>query len=402
MRVLQINAVYGHGSTGVIVRDIEQMCEQVGIECHVASPDPKVNEAKHGYRIGNTLDHKFHALLCRIAGKQAYFSRWATRRLLSYMDRIKPDIVHLHNLHSNYVHLNMLLQYLAKKDIRTIITMHDCWYFTGGCFHYTSVRCMKWQNHCSHCVKQRLDTPAYLYDASAKIQSDRIKFLSAIPKLTFVGASEWIAEELSKSRLGNCCNITYIHNGFDLATFQPRNNNLRRQLGLDSNFIILGPASKWLDPINAITLEYFTEHLPDDCVLLLFGSTVRLDGLPSNIRLYGYTRNREELAALYSMADVMVNCSREDTLSSLNLESQACGTPVVTYDATGSKETVDGVCGFAVEVGNYEKLFDSVMTVRSLGRGYFGQLCREFVSKNFEKDTNYGKYISLYKQIENE
>ena len=129
---------------------------------------------------------------------------------------------------------------------------------------------------------------------------------------------------------------------------------------------------------------------------------MRLDGLPSNIRLYGYTRNREELAALYSMADVMVNCSREDTLSSLNLESQACGTPVVTYDATGSNETVDGVCGFAVEVGNHEKLFDSVMTVRSLGRGHFGQLCREFVSKNFEKDTNYGKYISLYKQIENE
>ena len=69
MKVLQINAVYGHGSTGTIVRDIEYLCVQSGIECYVASPDLKVREAKRGYVIGNTLDHKLHALLSRIYGK---------------------------------------------------------------------------------------------------------------------------------------------------------------------------------------------------------------------------------------------------------------------------------------------------------------------------------------------
>lgn len=128
MKVLQINAVYGQGSTGTIVHDIENLCEKSGIECYVASPDPKVQEAKRGYVIGNILDHKLHAFLSRIHGKQAYYSHIPTRNLLHWIDFINPDIVHLHNLHSNFIHLNMLLQYLSKRDIKTIITLHDCWF----------------------------------------------------------------------------------------------------------------------------------------------------------------------------------------------------------------------------------------------------------------------------------
>ena len=106
MRILQINAVYGHGSTGTIVRDIEQLCVHRGIECFVASPDPMVKKAENGYLIGNTFDHKLHALLCRISGKQAYFSHFPTWNLCRYISRIKPDVVHLHNLHSNFIQLN--------------------------------------------------------------------------------------------------------------------------------------------------------------------------------------------------------------------------------------------------------------------------------------------------------
>lgn len=399
MKVLQINAVYGHGSTGVITRDIEHLCELSGIECYVASPDPKVCEAKSGYQIGNVFDHKLHALFCRIAGKQAYFSRWATKRLLSYMDVMKPDVVHLHNLHSNYIHLNMLLQYLAKKDINTVVTMHDCWFYTGGCFHYASVGCTKWQNKCGHCIKQKQDTPAYLYDASTKIHDDRLRYFSAIPHLTFVGASEWVASELSKSRLKDCGKITYIHNGFDLKVFSPQESDMKQRLGLTDKFVILGPASKWLLPINKETFEFFINNMSSDCVLLLFGNVGSIDSLPSNVVLYGYTHSREELAELYSIADIMVNCSREDTLSSLNLEAQACGTPVVTYDATGSKETVDGVCGYAVPTGNYKLLYESVMRIYQQGKDNYKVKCREFIIKNFDKDINYNKYLSLYKNI---
>ena len=99
------------------------------------------------------------------------------------------------------------------------------------------------------------------------------------------------------------------------------------------------------------------------------------------------------------MADVMANCSREDTLSSLNLEAQACGTPVVTYEATGSKETVDGICGFAVETGNIHQLYSAVMSIREKGKSSFSVQCREFICKEFEKNKNYGKYMTLYREL---
>lgn len=103
MKVIEINAVYGQGSTGTIVRDIEHLCEQSGIECYVASPDPKVREAKHHYVIGGFVDHKVHAVLSRVYGMQAYYSHIPTKKFLRWLDEVKPDIVHLHNLHSNYI-----------------------------------------------------------------------------------------------------------------------------------------------------------------------------------------------------------------------------------------------------------------------------------------------------------
>lgn len=397
MKVLQINAVYGHGSTGVITRDVEQLCESSGIDCYVASPDSKVCEAKRGFLIGNALDHKLHAVLSRINGKQAYFSRLATRRLLKFIDKIEPDVVHLHNLHSNYIHLNMLLQYLAKKDIRTIVTLHDCWFYTGGCFHYTAAGCMRWLEGCGHCPKKKQDTPAYLWDCSASILADRKKYLLAIPRLTVTGVSEWISNEAKRTFFADTPVVT-IRNGVDLDVFKPTPSDLRKQLGLEDKYIILGPASKWLQPVNKSVLTYFSEHMQADEVLLLFGATDSSLQMPKNVRLYGYTKNREELAALYTCADVFVNTTREDSLSLINVEAQACGTPVVTFDATGPKETVDGVCGYAVHANNSELLYETVKFVRVQGGGGFCDSYRKFVVKDFDKDNNYQKYLLLYNQ----
>ena len=230
MKVLQINAVYAHGSTGTIVRDIEYLCECSGIECIVASPDPKVREAKRGYIIGNTFDHKLHAFLSRLYGKQAYYSYFPTKNLLHWMDQIKPDIVHLHNLHSNYIHLNTLLRYLAKKDIKTIVTLHDCWFYTGGCFHYTAAGCSKWLIDCKDCPKQLFDTPAYLGKRTEQILADRKKYLLAIPHLYVTGVSEWMAHEALKTFLKDIPNYV-IHNGVDMQVFRPIASDFRHRLG---------------------------------------------------------------------------------------------------------------------------------------------------------------------------
>lgn len=398
MRILQINAVYGQGSTGTIVRDIEKMCEESGIECYVASPDKKVLKAKHGYVIGNTLDHKIHALLSRIHGKQAYYSHIPTRNLIRWIDEIKPEIVHLHNLHSNYIHLNMLLHYLAERDIKTIVTLHDCWFITGGCFHYTAAGCNKWLTNCKNCPKKKEDTPAFFSKQSAKILADRKKFLLAIPHLYITGVSQWMANEALKTFLKDTPNYV-ITNGIDMEVFKPTPSDFRKRLGLEDKYIILGPASKWLLSVNKQVMAEFSNIMQPDEVLLLFGVTNAIDNLPDNIITYGYTKNREELAQLYTMVDVFANVTREDSLSLINVEAQACGTPVVTFNQTGPKETVDDINSFNVPVGDVHKLYEAVQKVRKQTTEDTVTQCVQFVHEKYEVYNTYKKYIELYKSI---
>ena len=398
MKVLQINAIYGRLSTGTIMKQIQEFSHASGIESYVAFPRGLGIADEWSYEIGSALDHKVHAALSRIAGKQAYYSRYATKGLLKYMEVLKPDIVHLHNLHSNYIDLNRLLKYLATHDIITVITMHDCWYFTGGCFHYANVSCDRWQHGCGNCPKQKLDTPALLYDASASILRDRESFLNAIPRMVVVGCSEWVANECKKSVIGGK-DIRYIHNGFDLNVFHPVESDWRKRLGIEDKFTILGPAAKWLSAVNKPTYDYFINNMTDDMVLVLFGCKEIKGECPSNVKKIGFIYDPHEMAQIYSMADVMINCSREDTLSSLNLEAQACGTSVVTYEATGSKETVDGICSFAVETGNPEELFQKMLDVKRMGKANLQSSCIKWISDNYEMNASYEKYVKLYSEL---
>ncbi|MBE6673870.1 MAG: glycosyltransferase [Ruminococcaceae bacterium] len=397
MKVLHINAVYGVGSTGVIVEDIHKLCLENKIDSYVAysSTRKSADDIFHGYVIGKKLDKKLHAFLCRINGKQAYFSRGATKKLIKHIENIKPDIVHMHNLHSNYINVNMLLDYLGKNGISTVISLHDCWFFTGGCFHFTNAKCDGWLKGCGNCPKKKKDTPAYLFDMSAKILSDRKKYFGKIEDLTVVGVSQWIAGEADKTFFKG--KTMTIHNGIDTDFFVNTPSDIRTELGIEDKFVVLGMANKWLDPVNKNALDYFSENLPSDSVMVLVGcNEEQKAALPKNVIGHGYVYDRNRLRQLYSMADVFVNCTREDSLPTVNIEPQSCGTPVVTYDNTGAKETVDNISGFYVETGNYKGLFERMMEIKQ--RESTAE-CREFVTNEFNRDKNYAQFIDLYKSI---
>ena len=400
MKVMQINAVYAIGSTGYIVSDIHTLSIENGIDSYVAySMSPlENNEIINGYRIGNSIGKKLHALLGRINGKQAYFSKIATWNLLKYIEKIKPDVVHLHNLHSNFIYLNMLLEYLAKNKIKTIITLHDCWFYTGGCFHYTSAKCDRWLKECGHCPKKNKDTPALLFDTSKKILKDRKKYLGGISDLTIVGVSEWISHEAQKSFLG-CKKIITIHNGIDTDYFKPSYSDFRVRNGISNEkFVILGIANKWLLPINQALLTAMVDFLDEDMTFVLIGCTEKQrEMLPQKIKVFPFISDRSELRNIYSSCDVFTNCTWEESLSLVNVEAQACGTPVVTYSNTGVYETVDDMSGFKVRNGDIKGFLDAIQTVKNKKKQSYSKKCREFVLREFNKGTNYKKYLDLYK-----
>lgn len=399
MKVMQINAVYGVGSTGVIVEDLHNLSLKNGIESYVSYSTTNKNPAdiKNGYVIGKALGKKIHAVLSRIGGKQAYFSSYATRKLIKHIKSVSPDIVHLHNLHSNFVNMNMLLDFLGENDIETIITLHDCWFYTGGCFHYTDAGCAKWLDSCGSCPKKMQDTPAYVKDNSAKILADRKKYFGKIKNLSVVGVSRWIADEGERTFFKGR-EVRAIYNGIDTEFFVPTPSDFREKHGLKDKFLILAPANKWLKPVNKKTFDYVTQSLPQDSVIVMLGCTEgQKNGLPENVLPLGYIKDRDELRKVYSACDMFANCTREESLSLINVEAQSCGTPVVTYRNTGAQETVDNKCGFSVDSGNEKDFLEAILKVREKGKNSFSEECTRWVKYRFDRDENYMKYINLYK-----
>lgn len=397
MKVLQINAVYGHGSTGLIVQDIEGICEAEGIECYVVSPDKRVKAARKGYVIGNAFDRKLHSFLCRLSGKQGYFSRFPTWKLCHYISKIEPDVIHLHNLHSNYINLPILLKYLAKHDIATVVTLHDCWFFTGGCTHYTSVGCMKWTEQCGHCPRRYDDFPAYLSDTSSKQLADRKRLFGAIPSLTVAGASEWIAQEASQNVFkGRKC--IAIHNGIDTDFFKPTQSDFRKRYHIENKYVIVSLAAKWYLPVNEETRNKFLKRATDDIVIVLIG---RCDNpiRHKNIIHLGFVSDRSLLRDIFSAADLFVNLTREDTLPTINMEVQACGTPIVAFDNTGVKETIAPFTDSVVENNNAEALIDKVFSFKQNGKLLYSEKCRSFVIDYYQRDNNYRKYLELFRSL---
>ena len=129
MKIVQINTTCGFGSTGKICVAISKLLTAEQIENYILC------SRSDGYPLGITCcKHnyiKVQALKSKILGIYGFNSRRATKRMISELERIRPDIVHLHNIHSHDCNLKMLFTYFKKKRIKLIWTFHDCWAFTA-------------------------------------------------------------------------------------------------------------------------------------------------------------------------------------------------------------------------------------------------------------------------------
>lgn len=399
MKIAQINAVYGYGSTGVIVEDIEKTIKADGSKPYIVYRSTN-KDAKNGYKVGNRFDWAFHAAYTRLFGKQGYASKRATKKLLKWFDSVSPDVIHLHNLHSNYINLPLLLKYCAEKNIKTVLTLHDCWFFTGKCFHFIESNCEKWKVGCDKCPRNKSDVKSLFFDRTKKVFNDKKRLFKNIKDLTVVGCSDWISELAKESAVFAEKKVLTIRNGIDLSVFKPIDCAFRNEHGLNGKFVILGMANKWLDKRNEETVGALIKNLPDDCAIVLVGCNDEQKGraLSDKVIKLGFVRDKGELAKIYSSADVFVNLTLADNLPTVNMESIACGTPVITYNVGGSPELVsEKKTGYIVEKFDVKALTDCINKIKS---GVISQAaCRKYAEENFDKDKNYNRYLDIYKGL---
>ncbi|MBQ9433941.1 MAG: glycosyltransferase [Synergistaceae bacterium] len=355
MRVLFINVQCGRGSHGKIAAEQAEKFAHEGHEVKIAySRDPDMPEKykKYAVRIGSTADIYIHALLTRLTDRNGFFSRGATRRFLAWAEEYNPDLLWLHNIHGYYINIDMLFRWIkSRPSMRVLWTLHDCWSFTGHCAYFTFAGCEKWRTHCEHCP-QKNAYPASFVDASYRNYEDKRRIFTGVKDMTLITPSQWLADLVAQSFLREYpCEVR--HNQIDRNIFRPSVSDFRERYGLAEKKIVLGVANRWEQRKGIRDFVRLSEILnPEKFSIVLVG--LKHDALPEGIIHIDRTSNQQELAEIYTAADVLFNPTYEDNYPTVNLEAEACGTPVVTYDAGGSPETVRREDSRVVKCGDVE------------------------------------------------
>jgi glycosyltransferase involved in cell wall biosynthesis len=196
-----------------------------------------------------------------------------------------------------------------------------------------------------------------------------------------------------------------IQNGIDLETFYPKKtrDTIDKLYNVKGKFIILGVASTWEKRKG---LEEFVKLNniinQDDFVIILIGlSREQQNEIPKNIIGISRTENVSQLTDLYCAADVFLNPTFEDTFPTTNLESLACGTPVITYRTGGSVESVTEKTGIVVEKGDVLGLTNAIDSIRAKGKEFYAENCRNSAEINFDRKIKFNDYLKIYKDILN-
>lgn len=398
MRVIQINAVSGIGSTGRICTEIADFLNNNGHDGFIAY-STGIPYYK-GYKIGSKLDSIMHGLLSRIFGKQAYYSKRSTTKLLRYISDIKPNVVHLHNLHSNNINLKLLLNFLVVHDIPTVITLHDCWFFSGKCTHYTIDNCYKWQKECGGCPRLKKDNPSWFFDRTRRMLMDKKKWFSNIPRLAVVGVSDWITNEASKSFLSSARIITRIYNWIDMDTFNPVDFKSKRELlKITDKFIILSIASEWSNSKGLDMFMKLAEIIPFNMIIVLIGKIEKRLKLPKNLIHAPQTYNVSELAEYYSMADVYLHLSKEETFGKTIAEALSCGTPAIVLNSTACPEIINDSCGIIVNGDSINEIMNAINVISEKGKDHYSQNAIMRVNEMFNSKNNIADLCLIYQKM---
>ncbi|MBR6593623.1 MAG: glycosyltransferase [Clostridia bacterium] len=396
MKILQVNTVYGYGSTGMIAKELHDTCVGEGIKCLSAHRCvSKGQEAlADSIAISSPVDMRIHGALSRFTMHKGLFSFFKTRAFIKKAKKYRPDIIHLHNLHGSYINLPLLFKYIKSENIPVVWTLHDCWAFTGICAHFSAAGCDRWTYGCGDCP-QRKKLSSCPFDLSARMYSLKKKWFTGVQRLTVVTPSRWLSELVRGSFLKEY-SVECIYNGVDLDVFRPSRSDFRERYGLADKKIVLGVAFGWSYEKG---LDVFTElacRLPKDYAIVLVGTDDSVDrSLPPRIISIHRTDNTAELASVYTAADVFVNPTREEVLGLVNIEALACGTPVVTFKAGGSPECIDGSCGVAVDIDDVDGIEKEILRICT-DAPYSVDDCVKR-ARIFDKKKMLMEYIDLYK-----
>lgn len=390
MIIAQINATCGAGSTGKICISVSELLSENGAENYIFYSSGS-SDYPLGIKYANEIAIKMQTLVSRISGNYGFEARSITERLIKELERISPNIIHIHNIHSHSCNLEILFNYIRKNNIKTYWTFHDCWAFTAYCPYFDIFECDKWKTGCKKCpqIKQY----SWFFDRSEYLYNKKKSVIEGTD-LTIITPSQWLAG-LVKESFFKDYPVKVINNGIDLNVFKPTDSDFRKKHNLENKYMVLGVAFGWgkrkgLDVFCELAKRLDNKRYQ----IVLVGTNDDVDKLlPKNIISIHRTQNQKELAEIYTAADLFVNPTREENYPTVNMEAIACGTPVVTFNTGGSPEMLDSTCGSVVPKNDIDGIYNEIKRVCET-QPYSKDDCLKRAER-FDKTLRFTEYLNL-------
>lgn len=402
-RLLQINITANWGSHGRIAEDIGKIVISNGWDSYIAYGRNANSSMSHLIKVGHMLDELCHGVQSRLFDQHGLGSKHVTWEFIREIERIKPDIIHLHNIHGYYLNYPILFKFLSSLSIPVVWTLHDCWPMTGHCAYPSIFACNLWKVGCHDCPAKYEYPKSLLIDNSRENYRLKKAIFCCMDSLHIVTVSKWLENEVRASFLKGY-DIRCIYNGVDIDKFRPQISvdSLRLKYHIRPNEkVVLGVASVWEKRKGLGDFYQLRQILSSEYRIILIGlNKNQIKQVPEGIDIVMRTDNQNQLAAYYSMADVFVNPSLAETFGLTTAEALACGTPCVVYDTSACPELINEETGRVVPLNDISAMAETIRQIcEKTDRARMRNACRDRAVRLFNQSESYKAYWNLYQSI---
>lgn len=402
MKILQVNCVYQNGSTGKIVYDHHTELLKRGIDSVVVYANgAKINE-KNVYKISNPFWQKISALRARVTGVMYGGCGYQTRRLVKLIKKENPDIVHLHCINGYTANIYKLIIWLKSNRVKTILTQHAEFIYTGNCGH--SFDCEKWKVGCGNCPRLKEETHSFFFDGTHKSWLKMKNAFDGFEDLIVTSVSPWLMDRAIQSPILADKRHEVVYNGLNTDIFCKYDcAELKKTLGITNEKIVFHATPCFSDNPNHIKGGYYVlklaERLKGKNVRFIVAGAhdIKTENVPENVTLLGRLNDQELLAKYYSLADVTLLTSKKETFSMICAESLCCGTPVVGFKAGAPEQISLPNYSEFIEYGDLDGLENALMDF--LEKTFDKNTIVEEAKDRYSKESMTGAYLEMYNKI---
>ena len=393
------------GGGGISVHELAVSLKNAGHDASVITTCRKESDAGEFdyqgvkvFRIASNYHERWRAY-------RGLYNRPVVRKVEDIIRRMKPDVVHVSNVH---YHLSYHCLRIAKRHAKAVVfTARDVM-----TFNYTKLETKRYLENFD-CHTTWLD---HLQQARKRWNPLRNFFIRRY--LKYADKKIAISKALQKALAQNGINnVDVIYNGINaeewrvdqdvVAGFQAKHNLFNKKVLLFGGRL---SAAKGAEKV----LEALVRVVKEDpgAMLLIMGKIdwyaevmkqkAKELGVEKHLIFTGWIE-RDEIKAAYAASDVVLMPSIcFDSFGRVNIEAMASQKPVIGTCYGGTPEiVVDGVTGYIVnplypeEIA--EKTLDLLKNPKKAEK--FGQAGYERVRKYFNLDDKVKEYIAIYKVL---